>query len=275
MPDEPANEPARERSGAEDALAVMAWGIERGAEYGGAATVALQGDGVEVSLPAAGRHARSRRYRYTAMDGVRVEGIAGTDRAQLTIYLGGGDVAELTGSAALRGLARAIEDAACVLTEQTLALRALGSPRSSPGSDHDRFFAPLLDARRAAERAAVTLGRVGAFDPRVLGRRLGDALAGFAAERFPDSPPDRRALEAELRDLAQPATAALERLAAAALAVADAGDDVRFARFREWAVALRALFAATDAAWIASVPALSDSHGQRSRFWRRVLGLRR
>lgn len=255
------------------ALAVTAWGIERGAEYGGSATVALRDDGIALALPASASHATPRVYRFAAIDGVRVEDLAG-DRALLTIFLGGGDVAELTGTPGLRALARAIDDAACSLAEQTLALRALGSPRSRPGSDHDRYFAPLLEARRAAERARGALGRVQAFDAAVIARRLGDALATFAAERFPDSAPDRRALEAELRDLSQPAMAAAERLGEAAVTVAEAGDDVRFARFREWTATLRELFAATDAAWIASLPALSDSRGRRGRFWRRVLGLR-
>ena len=269
MPDE---RPA-DRAG-HDPLPVTAWGIERGAEYGGEATVALREEGVALVLAVATRRGGSRLYPYAAMDGIRVENVATGERAQLTIFLRGGDVAELTGPAALRGLARAIEDAACALAEQTLALRALGSPRSRPGSDHDRFFAPLLDARRAAERATGGLARVGAFDARVIGRRLGDALAAFASERFPDSPPDQRALEAELRDLSEPATTALDRLDAAAGAVTEAADDVRFARFREWSVALRDLFAAADAAWIASLPALSDSRGRRGRLWRRVLGLR-
>ena len=255
------------------ALHVTAWGIERGAEYGGGAEVSMRDDAVTLALAAPAGHTTARVYRFAVIDGVRVEDIP-DDRALLTIFLRGGDVAELTGPRALRALAQAIEDAACALAEQTLALRALGSPRSRPGSDHDRFFAPLLDARRAAERARGAAGRVGAFDARVMTRRLGDALAAFAAERFPDSAPDRRALEAELRDLAHPALAALDRLGEAAAAVASAGDDVRFARFREWALVLRDVFACTDAAWIASLPALSDSRGRRGRFWRRVLGLR-
>ena len=268
MPDE--RSPDREEPAA---LPVTAWGIERGTEYGGGATVALRDDGVALALAARPSRISSRLYGFAAIDGVRVEDISG-DRALLTIFLGGGDVAELTGTRELRAFARDIEDAACALAEQTLALRALGSPRSRPGSDHDRFFAPLLDARRAAERARGALGRVHAFDADVMTRRLGDALTAFAAERFPDSPPDRRALEAELRDLSQPAMTALERLGVAAGAVREAGDDVRFARFRDWTAALRALFGATDASWIASLSALSDSRGRRGRFWRRVLGLR-
>ena len=257
-------------------IAVTAWGIERGTEFGGAATLAVGREGIAITLPDARPHRRPPRvYAYTVMDGVRIEALPGTDRALLTVYLVGGDVAELTGPiAAMRAVSHAVEDAACVLTEQTLALRALGSPRANPGSDHDRFFAPLLDARRAAERARGALGRVAAFDARVMARRLDDAVAAFAAERFPDSPPDRRALEAELRDLAQRAASALDRLGAAAAAVAAAGDDVRFARFREWSAAVRELFAATDAAWIASVPALGDPRAPRRGLWRRVLGLR-
>ena len=145
MPDE--RDVGRDPHPDASALPVTAWGIERGAEYGGGATVSLRDDGLALALSAP--RAARRVYRFAAIDGVRVEEIGG-GRALLTVFLRGGDVAELTGTSALRDLAGAIEDAACAIAEQTLALRALGSPRSRPGSDHDAYFAPLLDARRAA-----------------------------------------------------------------------------------------------------------------------------
>src|SRR5438105_865331 len=115
MPDErPAERDVREDASA--ALQVTAWGIERGAEYSGVATVSLRNDGVALALPASPFHGTPRVYRFVAIDGIRVESLS-DDRALLTIFLGGGDVAELTGARTLRGLAFAIEDAACALAE--------------------------------------------------------------------------------------------------------------------------------------------------------------
>ena len=48
--------------------------------------------------------------------------------------------------------------------------------------------------------------------------------------------------------------------------------DARFLRWREWAAVVRDVFAAADAAWLASVPTLCDSRGRRGRLWRRLLG---
>ena len=272
MPDD-ALHPARSAHPAGGAATeVTAWGIERGAEFGGPARADVSADGVALALLHGTRP--PRLYPLAAIDGVRVETLGDSDRTQLTLFLRGGDVVELTGQLPLRATARAIENVACTLAEQTLALRAFGSPRAGAGAEHDRFFAPLLDARRGAERAGSALERVAAFDAPVMTRRLGDALAAFAAERFPESPPDRRALEAELRDLVEPVFARLASLDAAGRAVREGGDDVRFARWRDWAVAVRELFAAADAAWLAAVPALGAARGRRGRLWRRVLGLR-
>lgn len=263
-------------------LDVAAWGIERGAEFGGPASLGLDDAGVTIALGAAAG-GRRHRFPYSTIDGVRVEpapGIAGAagegERVLLTIFLGPGDLAEVTGPPALRAAARAVESAACALAEQTLALRALGSPRAKPDSEHDRFFGPLLAARRAAEGAGCAVDRVTAFDAPALRRALDGTLGAFASERFPDAPPDRRALEAELRELAEPLEGALERLGAAADAVRASGDDVRFARWREWAAAVGDVFAAADTLWLAALPALGEARGSggsggRGSLWRRLL----
>jgi hypothetical protein len=264
------------------------WGIDRGREFGGPGWVELGDGGVAVLVARAPRSAPASAdaeravagrffYPIAAVDGSRIDvapvSEAREARAQLTIFLGGGDVLEVTGApAAVRALARQLEDDACALTEQTLPLRGLGSHRANPGSDHDRFYGPLLAARRAAERADDAAGRVSAFDAAAIGRALDAALAAFAADRFPDDAPDRRALEAELREHAAPVHAALERLAAAAAGARAAADDARFLRWREWAAVVRDVFAAADAAWLASVPTLCDSRGRRGRLWRRLLG---
>jgi hypothetical protein len=261
------------------------WGIDRGREFGGAGWVEAGDGSVSVVLASSARAGVAGAvgrffYPTAAVDGARVEIAAAAatptgheGRAQLTIFLGGGDVLEVTGAPkAVRALARQLEDDACALTEQTLPLRGLGSHRANPGSDHDRFYGPLLASRRAAERADDAAGRVSAFDAVVIGRALDATLAAFAADRFPDDAPDRRALEAELREHAAPVHAALERLAAAAAGARAAADDARFLRWREWAAVVRDVFAAADVAWLASVPTLCDSRGRRGRLWRRLLG---
>jgi len=260
------------------------WGIDRGREFGGAGWVEAGDGSVSVVLASSARAGVAGAvgrffYPTAAVDGARVEIAAAAatpngheGRAQLTIFLGGGDVLEVTGPpAAVRTLARRLEDDACALTEQTLPLRGLGSHRANPGSDHDRFYGPLLAARRAAERASDAAGRVSAFDARAIGRSLDATLADFAADRFPSEGPDRRALAAELRELAEPVHAALERLAAAARAAGGAPDDARFLYWREWALVVRDVFAAADDAWLASVPTLCDSRGRGGRFWRRLI----
>ena len=285
MPDETPTPPAPARSDrgtVPRSVPVEIWAIDRGAELGGAGTLSLDEGGVAVALVGSDS---GYYFPFLALDGVRVEPApGGGDRVLLTLFLGRGDVAEVTGPLSLRAMARAAESAACALAEQTLALRALGSHRAGsarPGgpasSDHDRFFAPFLAARRAAEVAGCAVDRVDAFDAGALRRSLDATLAAFAAERFPDSPPDRRALEAELGEAAEPLEAAIDRLGAAAAAVRASADDARFARWRDWAAVVRDLFAAADAVWLAALPALGGGRAGRvsAPLWRRVLGRER
>lgn len=280
MPDEVA---ASSSSAAPSPPPLTVWGIDRGREFGGAGWLEVSDDGVAVLVASARQPAAAAavagRYFYplAAIDGARVDALSsassGDARAQLTVFLGGGDVVEATGApGAVRALGRRLEDAACALTEQTLPLRGLGSHRANPGSDHDRFYGPLLAARRAAEHAATAVARVDAFDAPAIARALDRTLAAFAAERFPSDAPDRRALEAELRELAAPMHAALARLAEAAAATRAAPDDARFLRWRAWALVVRDVFAAADDAWLESLPTLCDSRGRGGRFWRRLLG---
>jgi hypothetical protein len=165
---------------------------------------------------------------------------------------------------------------AFALPEVTRALRAYGSRRGNPGSDHDRFFAPLVGPLRAA-RDQVARGDAEPWraatmaDGTVMATALRDALSGLAAERFPQHPPERRALEAELHDLAEPVTDALVVLAERAAALREASDDERLTRWRAWAAALGDAFARADRAWIAALPALADPRGGSGRLWRRVL----
>ncbi len=160
--------------------------------------------------------------------------------------------------------------------EVTRALRAFGARRGRPGSDHDRFFAPLLDPlRRARDHVARGTGRpwdaAALVDAAAVERDARAALDALAAAHGGPQPADRRALAAELEELAAPLFAALAALGERAAALAAAGDAERPGAWRAWAAALAAAFAAADGVWEAALPALADPRGGAGRFWRRVL----
>jgi hypothetical protein len=119
------------------------------------------------------------------------------------------------------------------------------------------------------------------FDAAALRGALEETFRQFAAERFPEKPPERRALEAELSDIAAPLTASFEALDAAAAAVRESADDTRFAAWRDWTAAVHAVFAQADRCWLAALPVLSAgvqlgaqaSRAGRGSLWRRLFRL--
>jgi hypothetical protein len=240
-------------------LGVSVWALWRGAEISGPGTFDLLAGGVHVRVQPRGL---DLMIPFDALDGARVA------LGHLTLYPSNGDVVELSGAAELGEMGRHLRARACTLPELTLALRGLGSPRAQPGPDHDRYFGPLLAARRAAQRASDPAGRMAAMRGVALEAELERVLHAFAGERYPASPPDRRALEAELDDLAAPVRMSLRRLDEAARAVAAAPDDTAFVWWRAWAAECRALFAHADACWLAAIPALGDAPPPPKRFWR-------
>jgi len=198
----------------------------------------------------------------------RVDGVV-WEAPALTLHLSG-DVLEFTGHPGLQQLGAQITQSALALPEFTRTMRSLGSRRGHLGSEHDRFFAGLLAARRAADRFVEPESRLAAFDPRRLSQALTTLLGELAAERFPDSPPDRRALEAELLEHAERVYAALDALGEAADQVRVSAGASRLARWRTWTrVALR-VFEEADRSWMAMLPALAASPVpvRRRRFWR-------
>jgi hypothetical protein len=231
----------------------------RGAEVAGPGTFELLADGARVCVESA---ELDLVIPFAALDGARVS------LGHLTLYPSNGDVVELSGAAELGEMGRHLRARACTLPELTLALRGLGSPRAHPGPDHDRYFGPLLAARRGAQRASGPSGRLAAMRGAALEAELERVLHTFAAERFPASPPERRALEAELDDLAAPVRTSLRRLDEAARAVTGASDDTAFVWWRAWAAECRALFAHADACWLAAVPALGSAPAPPRKFWR-------
>jgi len=156
--------------------------------------------------------------------------------------------------------AGATQFAAAVLTrcralpELTRALRTFGSRRGtrsrrdSSAAEQRRFFAPLLDARRLAGAASVPAGVIGAFDGVELSAALTTALRGFATERHPEEGPARRALEAELDEIAEPLMLAIAALADAGSGARAAVDDLTL--WRAWAGQLRATFEVADRVWM-------------------------
>lgn len=155
------------------------------------------------------------------------------------------------------------------LPELTLSLRRFGSSRRTPSSSsaaigaseaaaagaaaatraaHERFFNPLLAARRTAEEARERAAVVAAFDVRRLAALLDAAIRGFAAERFANDAPARRALEAELGDIVEPYRVSLGRLRTLAESAAAAVPDDE-QPWRAWVEQLRAVFRIADAVW--------------------------
>lgn len=162
------------------------------------------------------------------------------------------------------------------LPEVTRALRAFGARRGRPGSDHDRFFAPLLDPlRRARDHVARGTDRpwdaARHVDAAAVAAGTRATLDAMAAEHGGPHAPDRRALAAELDELAEPLFAALGTLGSAAAALAAAGEAERPTAWRAWAAALAGAFTAADGVWEAMLPALADPRGGAGRLWRRVL----
>ncbi|MCC7054068.1 MAG: hypothetical protein IT355_12460 [Gemmatimonadaceae bacterium] len=188
----------------------------------------------------------------------------------LSLCLATGKKVVLSDSAYLDGLRLRLEAAVCAFPAQTLSLRAFGSERSAPGSDHDRWFEALLTARRVAEESRTIETQRRAFDAGRLGRHAQLTREGWAADRF-EAAADRRALAAELEEIAAPYGSALFRLEAAALALRHASDATQFGVWRGWAEAVQGAFRSADETWSLMVPVLADSRGVRGAFWRRLL----
>lgn len=140
------------------------------------------------------------------------------------------------------------------MPEVTSALRAFGSrrgqrsTRDASASDQQRFFGPLLEARRQAGAAGGPLAVMAAFEASAIAEALSSALASFAVERHGETGPARRALEAELVDVAEPLSLALAAMGKAALEAGVEIDNLRL--WRAWAGQVRATFETADRVWL-------------------------
>ena len=158
-----------------------------------------------------------------------------------------------------------------VLPEFTRSLRHFASVASLGGADHDRVFGPLLAARKTAERVSGVEAQLAAFDAARLRRARHESVAAMALSRFPRSEADRRALTAELEELAAPEFAALDRVEREADRVRAASTLALATAWGDWVSAVQALFVATDRFWGDAMPVLTDARGRRARLWRRIL----
>jgi hypothetical protein len=140
------------------------------------------------------------------------------------------------------------------LPELTRALRAFGSrrghrsTRAVAAADQQRFFAPLLEARRRAGAAGPPIEVIRAFAAAQLESELIAALDAFAAERYAEPGPSRRALHAELTDIAEPLVMAIQALGQAASEASESVENLQL--WRAWARQLSATFETADRVWL-------------------------
>lgn len=214
-------------------------------ELDGLASLAVHAEGlIIVPLDSGLQAGVPIRIAFAFIDGVEVPSPMEDARV---ILLRSGERIAAQGDVRIAGLAQAIVDRGRVVPELTRALRTLGGRRG--GAGQDAFFKPLLDARRAA--AAGGIAALDAFDAVQLRYAVEAQLARLAAAHAPSRAAAQRALEACLRDAAEPLLDALPQLAAAAQRARDAGAASALHAWREWADTLRRVFERADAAWIA------------------------
>jgi len=224
----------------------------------GAAIAVLDDESMAVIIRVADE--RPIRIRLHSVDAAAVEG------DELTLLLDDGTRVTIVTPAAER-LAGDLLARCRTLPEVTLALRTFGSRRAmshrrdSAPADQRRFFAPLLEARRAAGAAPMPAAVIAAFDAQMLAQAVADALQEFVAERHAESGPARRALEAELEEIVEPLVAAIHALGGVGAEAREAVHDLRL--WRSWAVQLRVTFETADRVWISLDAALDIAPTRR------------
>ncbi len=245
------------------AVPVSVAGLYRGRELSGDGSVAVRGTSVSITMT----EGAGVVLRIDEIDGLRGNG------SDLELFLDSGDVLQLSSASGMVRVTEDIVQTAIALPELTRSLRALGARRAKPGADHDRFFAPLLSARRRAQGCATVEECLRICDAAALRAELDRHLRDFARARYPRSGADRRSLEADLEDAAGRAFARLDELAVAGNAVRKSDDTARFVAWREWTSALRAVFESADSSWLAIRPALEGPRVKHRPLWRRLLRL--
>jgi hypothetical protein len=226
-----------------------------GAELRGG-TLVLEEDAVIIVLPVNAEE-RPVRVPFATIDTIGVEG------EDVIVALVDGARIEVVAEGTPEELCDHLMARCCALPEITRALRAFGSRRrqrdrrGGGAVEQQRFFAPLVDARRGAARATAPHDVVAAFDAAAMRKAFDETLTSFATSRFGDYAPARRALEAELIDLTEPLHDALRLLEEAGTAAREAPRDLH--AYREWYLRLRDTFEAADRAWLALDAALDSA----------------
>jgi hypothetical protein len=155
------------------------------------------------------------------------------------------------------------------LPELMVSLRSIGSRRSWPNEqpvlreEQERLFAPLLEARRAAAKAATRPQVVAAFDARRLTALVDATVRGFASDRFGARASARRAFEAELFEIVEPLRDAMQSLRSLAERPLGAdGSPEQFEQWSLWLAQLQVVFRAADSCWPALSAALASTPRQ-------------
>ena len=210
----------------------------------GSGTLAIHDEGIMLSVQASPND-RPIRIAYSMVNAI--------DAADKTVSL---TLRDGTRVLMACGVARRLREdllfCARSIPEVTRTLRAFGSSRgllkrAESASDQQKFFAPLLEARRQADGASEAPGVLAAFNAASLAQASAQAIREFAAERFAEPGPERRALEAVLTDLAEPLIISLHALSDAAERANASIDDLHL--WRQWSAQLRATFEVADRVW--------------------------
>lgn len=178
---------------------------------------------------------------------------------QLTLYLNSGDVLELTENDSLRAFGARVMDRACAVPELTRGLRAMGSLRGAQAAAHDRWFAPLLAARRAIAGISDAERQVALVDAPTIAQQMHRVMTDLSKDQAGNHPAMQRAVEAALQEESESVFIALDRLALAADVLRTSPLDTRLADWRRWMHALREVFVAADQSWPGCARVLS--HG--------------
>jgi hypothetical protein len=224
-------------------------GMVRGREIARPARISVE----EQALVLSWHHAAPWQLAFDGLEGVQI------GATSVTLYLRDHDVLELTGDDALRPVALRVLDKACRMPELTRGLRHLGAVRGSAvlQAAHDRWFAPLLAARRAVADVSDPSRQIALMNAVALAEAMTRTIGELAATAAPGDAAERRALEAALEDEAEALFAALTRARLAGDAVTGGAEDTRLADWRRWVEAMRAVFAEADEAWLGVQDTLS------------------
>lgn len=181
-----------------------------------------------------------------------LDSLDGTDvnDARAVLYTSAGDVIEVGfATSETRLLCVQALELATAVPELTRSLRALGGAHGSDSAAHDRWFGPLLQARRAMAGVGDPLQQLALFDVDRIAEALSRALLELAAQRVGGDAARVRALEALLEEDTVAVREALGRVALAATTLEGSAPDSRVADWRVWIAEVGTLFREADSAW--------------------------